>query len=40
MIGRRSRYAASILYTSGEGDFLGTRPVIESNPGPTTGFTR
>ena len=38
MIGRRSRYAASILYTSGEGDFLGTRPAIESKPRPDDRF--
>ena len=38
MIGRRSRYAASILYASGEGDFLGARPAIESKPRPDDRF--
>lgn len=38
MIGRRSRYAASILYTSGDGDFLGMRPPIETTPRPDDRF--
>jgi len=38
MIGRRSRYAASILYTSGEGDFLGTRLPTEGKPRPDDRF--
>jgi hypothetical protein len=31
MIGQRSRYATSILYTSGDGDFLGMRPTIDTS---------
>lgn len=38
MIGRRSRYAASILYTSGDGDFLGTRLPTEGKPRPDDRF--
>ena len=38
MIGRRSRYAATILYASGDGDFLGTRPPLESKPRPGDRF--
>ncbi|MCK7511766.1 MAG: hypothetical protein MZV70_52125 [Desulfobacterales bacterium] len=38
MIGRRSRYAAAILYASGDGDFLGTRPPSESKPRPDDRF--
>ena len=38
MIGRRSRYAAAILYASGDGDFLGTRPPLESKPRPDDRF--
>ena len=38
MIGRRSRYAASILYTSAEGDFLGARPSIDTKPRPDDRF--
>jgi hypothetical protein len=38
MIGRRSRYAAPILYTSGEGDFLGTRLPTEGKPRPDDRF--
>lgn len=38
MIGRRSRYAASILYASGDGDFLGMRLPIETTPRPDDGF--
>ena len=38
MIGRRSRYAASILYASGDGDFLGMRPPIKTTPRPDDRF--
>jgi hypothetical protein len=38
MIVRRSRYAASNLYTSAEGDFLGVRPSINTNPRPDDRF--
>jgi nucleoid-associated protein YgaU len=38
MIGRRSRYTASILYTSAEGDFLGVRPSIDTGPRPDDRF--
>lgn len=38
MIGRRSRYAASILYRSGDGDFLGMRPPIGTSPRPDDRF--
>ena len=32
MIGRRSRYAASVLYTGREEAFLGTRPLVDTTP--------
>jgi nucleoid-associated protein YgaU len=38
MIGRRSRYATSILFTSAEGDFLGVRPTIDRKPRPDDRF--
>ena len=38
MIGRRSRYAASVLYTGREETFLGTRPLVDTTPRPDDRF--
>ena len=38
MIGRRSRYAASVLYTGREEGFLGTRPLVDTTPRPDERF--
>lgn len=32
MIGKRSRYASSVLYVDGDNEFLGTRKSIDSTP--------
>lgn len=38
MIGRNSRYAASILYQDGPEEFLGARPLIDTTPRPDDRF--
>ena len=38
MIGRRSRYAASVLYTGREESFLGARPRTDTTPRPEDRF--
>ena len=38
MIGRRSRYAASVLYIEREEAFLGTRPRVDTTPRPDDRF--
>ena len=38
MIGRRSRYAASVLYTGKDEEFLGTRPRVDTTPTPDDRF--
>ena len=38
MIGKNSRYAASIIYIDGPGEFLGTRQLIDTTPRPDDRF--
>ena len=38
MIGRRSRYAASVLYTGRDEAFLGSRPPANTTPRPDDRF--
>ena len=38
MIGRRSRYASSALFTGQDDEFLGTRPRVDTTPRPDDRF--
>ena len=38
MIGRRSRYASSVLFSATGEEFLGTRPPIDTTPRPDDRF--
>ena len=38
MIGRRSRYAPSVLFIGQDDEFLGTRPRVDTTPRPDDRF--